>query len=106
MEICVWPGGQRGRHQGVLGAHHRGLVHEDLAGAEAGRRAQLDPAVAVDAGAEVLEGVEVGVEAAAADEVAAGRRHLGGAEAGQQRAGEQEGGADLAGELLVDAPAR
>ena len=42
----------------------------------AGRRAQLDPAGAVDAGAEVLEGVEVGVEAAAADEVAAGRRHL------------------------------
>ena len=33
---------------------------------------ELDPAIAVDPGAEVLEGVEVGVEAAAADEVAPG----------------------------------
>ena len=73
------------------------------AGAEAlGGGAELDPAIAVDPGAEVLEGVEVGVEAAAADEVAAGRRHPRLAEAGQQRAGEQERGADLLGELLVD----
>ena len=57
---------------------------------------QLDPAVTVDLGAEVLEGVEVGVEAAATDEVAAGRRHLRLAEAGEQRPGEQERGADLA----------
>ncbi len=34
MEIRVAPGGQRRRHQRVLGAHHRGLVHEDVAGAE------------------------------------------------------------------------
>ena len=66
-----------------------------------GRRGELDPAAAVDPGAEVLEGVEVGVEAATADEVAAGRRHLRLAEARQQRPGEQERGADLPRELLV-----
>ncbi len=44
----------------------------------------------------------MGVEAAAADEVAARRRHAGLAEAGEQRAGEEEGGADLFRELLVD----
>ena len=94
---------QRGRHQRVLGAHHRGLVHEDRAGAEpAGGRRQLDPAVAVDPAPRSREGVEVGVEAAAADEVAARRRHPRLAEAGQQRPGKQERGADLAGELLVD----
>ena len=73
-------------------------------------QAQSPPAGAVSSiqrspstsGAEVLEGVEVGVEAAAADEVAARRRHPRLAEARQQRAGEQEGGADLARELLVD----
>ena len=68
----------------------------------AGGALQLDPAVALDPGAEVVEGVEVGVEAAAADEVAARRRHAGLAEARQQRPGEQERGADLLRELLVD----
>jgi hypothetical protein len=97
------PGRQRRSHQGVLGAHHRGLVHEDRAGAEAvGGSAELDPAVAVDAGAEILEGVEVGVEAPAADEIPARRRHPRLAEAGEQRAGEQERGADLLREILVD----
>ena len=101
------PGRQRRRHQRVLGAHHRGLVHEDRAGAQpAARRLQLDPAAPVDGGAEVGEGVEVGVEPAAADEVAAGRRHARLAEAGQQRAGEQERGADLLRELLVDGHVR
>ena len=42
------------------------------------------------------------VEAAAADHVAAGRRHDDAAEAGEQRAGEQERGADAAAELLVE----
>ena len=60
------------------------------------QRSPLDP------GAQVAEGVEVRVEAAAADEVAAGRRHPGLAEAGEQRAGEQERGADPGGELLVE----
>ena len=57
--------------------------------------------VALDPGAEVLERVEVRVEPAAADEVAAGRRHARLAEAGEQRAGEQEGGPDPADERLV-----
>ena len=93
---------QRRGHQRVLGPHHRGLVHEDRAGAQPlGAGAELDPALAVDPRAEVLEGVDVGVEAAAADEVAARRRHPRLAETGQQRAGQQEGGADLLRELLV-----
>ena len=64
--------------------------------------ADLDQAISADPRAELDEGVEVGVEAAAADEVSAGRRHPRLAEAGEQGAGEQEGGADRAGELLVD----
>lgn len=102
LEIVVWPGVSAAAISAFSVPITEGLVHEDLAGAEAGRRAQLDPARPVDAGAEVGEGVEVGVEAAAADEVAAGRRHLGGAEACQQRPREQERRADLTGELLVD----
>ena len=43
-----------------------------------------DRAVALDSGAEVLEGVEVRIEAPAADEIAARRRHLRLAEARQQ----------------------
>ena len=58
-------------------------------------------AIALDLGAHVEERVEVRIEAAAADEVAAGRRHAGLAEASQQRPGEQEGGADPRRELLV-----
>ena len=94
---------QRRRHQGVLGAHHRGLVHEDRAGAESAvGRGQLDPAVALDPGAEVDEGVEVGVEPAAADEVAPRRRHPRLAEARQERPGDEEGGADAVREVAVD----
>ena len=99
--------GQRGGHQRVLGPHHRGLVHEDRARLQpALGGADLDRAVAVDPGAEVAEGVEVRVEAAAADEVAAGRRHPRLAEAGEQRAGEQERGADLAPRAPRRAPSR
>src|SRR5215211_6946605 len=51
---------------------------------------------------ERAEGVEVGVEAAPADYVAARWRHVRPAEARQQRAGEQEGGADALGEVGVN----
>ena len=88
--------------QGVLSAHHRWLVHEDGAGLHPGRGPELDHPVAGDAGAEVAEGVEVGVEAAPADRVPTRRRHRHLAEAGQQRSGEQEGGPDPRGEALVD----
>ena len=59
-------------------------------------------ALDLDAGAEGAEGVEVRVEPAAADHVAARRRHRDGAEAAEQRAGAQERGADAARELGVD----
>ena len=51
---------------------------------------------------ERAEGVEVRVQAPAADDVAAGRRHDRAAGAGQQRAGEQERRADLLGQVDVD----
>ncbi len=96
------PGCQRGGHEGVLGAHHGRLVHEDCARLEpAGGRGDVDHARARDLGAHVDEGIEVRVEAPAADEVAAGRGHVGLAEAGQERAGEEERGADPGREGLV-----
>ena len=96
-------GRQRGGHQRVLGRHHRRLVHEDLAGAQAaaGRR-EHDVAAVLVGRAQGAEGVEVRVQAPAADDVAAGRRHVGAAEARQQRAGEQERRADALGVLAVD----
>ena len=87
LPITVVPGRQRGGHQRVLGRHHRRLVHEDVASARRPRgRAEHDLAAALDVGAHRAEGVEVRVEAAAADHVAAGRRHHGAAEAREQRA--------------------
>ena len=103
MAIVVGPGVSAAAISAFSVAHHRGLVHEDRAGAQAARgrvsSIQRSPSTRR---AEVLEGVEVGVEAAAADEVAARRRHLRLAEAREQRPGEQERGPDLLGELLVD----
>ena len=97
-------GRQRGGHQRVLGRHDRRLVHEDVAGAQPaarGGRARCRASCAKRR-PERAEGVEVRVQAAAADDVAAGRRHVGLAEAGQQRAGEQERGADALGVRAVD----
>ena len=56
----------------------------------------------LDGRAERAEGVEVRVQPAAADHVAARRRHRGAAEAREQRAGGQERGADPLGERRVD----
>ena len=95
LEIVVVARGQRGGHQRVLGAHHRGLVHEDLAGAEAAGGAvssiQRSPPTRAP-------------RSRKASRWASRRRRpmksppgggmLGLAEAGQQRAGEQERGAD------------
>ena len=92
-------GRQRGRHQRVLRAHHGRLVHEEVARLEAAvGRAQADVAVVLDARAERAEGVEVRVEPAAADHVAAGRRQQRLAEAGEQRAGDEERRADPLGQ--------
>ena len=63
---------------------------------------EQDVAPAVHARAHRAEGVEMRVQAPAADHVAAGRGHHGALEARQQRRGEQEGGADLLGQLGLD----
>ena len=93
--------GERGGHDGVLGAHHARLVEKDVLADEL-VGAKLEPAPDRDLGAELLERVDVGVERPAADEVAAGRREQDVAVAREQRAGEQERAADAVGELLVD----
>ena len=96
------PGRQRGGHQGVLGRHHGGLVHEHVGGPQAARRARARCRARSPRGAHRAEGVEVRVQAPAADHVAPGRRHHGAPEAREQRPGEQERGADLLGQLGLD----
>jgi hypothetical protein len=94
-------GREHGGHDGVLGRHHARLVEEDRARAQA-IRSHLVAAVDLDLDAELAERVDVRVEAAAADHVAAGRRHGRAAEAREQWAGEQERGADPAAQLRVE----
>ena len=65
-------------------------------------RLDLDVLAVLDGRAERAEGVEVRVQPAAADHVAARRRHRRAAEARQQRAGGQERGADALGERGID----
>ena len=103
LRIVVVARGQRGGHQRVLGPHHRRLVHEDLAGAQAARRRvssiQRSPSTRAP-------------RSRKASRCGSSRRRPmksppgGGiarlAEAGQQRAGEQERGADRGRELLVE----
>ena len=93
--------GEHGRHDDVLGRHHARLVEEDRLAAQP-RRAHLEAAVDLDLDAELGEAVDVRVEPAPPDHVAAGRRHGRAAEAREQRAGEQERGADAAAQLLVE----
>jgi hypothetical protein len=64
-------------------------------------RPELEPLADVDLRAKLGEGVDVRVEPAPADHVAAGRRHARAAQACEQRAGEQERRADLARERRV-----
>ena len=94
--------GQRRGHQRVLGRHDRRLVHQEVAGPQAGRSLDRDVAVVLDRRAERAECIQVRVEPAPPDHVASGRRHLGAAEPGQQRAGEQEAGAKPLGQVAVD----
>ncbi len=98
----VSPSREHGRHHGVLGAHHARLAEEDLGGRAAGRSAARSGARRSTCGAERLEGVDVGVERAAADEVASRRREHDVAAARQQRPREQERAADPLGKHLVD----
>ena len=84
-------------------AHHGRLVHEEVAGPQAAvRRGQADVAVDAHVGAERAEGVEVRVQPAAPDHVAARRRQQRGAEAREQRAADEHGGADALGQVGVD----
>ena len=92
-------GCERRGHEDVLGCHHRGLVHEDIVGTEAARGGEDDLAVAVDVRAHGAEGVEVRIEAAPSDHIAARGRHHGTAEAREQGSREQEGCANQLGEL-------
>jgi hypothetical protein len=96
-------GRRGGGHQRVLGAHHGRLVHEEVARGEAAvRRPEVDVAAVLDGRAERAERIEVGIQAAPADHVAARRGQQRGAEAREQRAGDQERGADPLGEIRVD----
>ena len=87
---------QHGGHDGVLGRHHAGLVQEDALAAETPVCVHLVAVAQVDCRAHPGEGVDVRIESAAADQVAAGRWHGHLAEPGEQRPGEQERGAHAA----------
>ncbi len=77
-----------------------GLVEVDVGAGQAA--AQLVAPVELDLGAEPGKGVDVRIEPAAADHVAARRRDARAAEPREQRPGEQERRADPAGERGVD----
>ena len=91
------PGRARGGQQRVLGRHHRRLVHEHVAGAQAVGATSSMSRLCSTVAPERLERVEMRVQAPPADDVAAGRRHADAPEAREQRAGEQERGADALG---------
>jgi len=93
---------QRRGHDHVLGGRHRGLVEEDLRARQPPVGPQVVDLADLEAGAEGLEPQEVGVEAAAADDVAARRGQLDLAEAREDGPGEEDRRADAAGERGVD----
>ena len=90
-----------GGHDGVFGGGDGGFVKEDVASHEA---FGLDVvAVAdIDRGAEPLEGQEVRVETAAADDVATRRGQVHLAMAGEHGAGKQNGRAHFAAEIRAE----
>ena len=101
MRRCVVPcGGDRG-HQRVLGRGDARLVEEHVRALQA-RQPQFQPRGCRDGGAELLEGQEMRVEPAPADDVAAGRRQHHLAAARQQRPRQQDRGADPRAELRIE----
>ncbi len=94
--------GGDGRHERVLGPGDAGLVQEDVVPHEPLLGLELVAVADGDRGAQLLERQEVGVDPAAADDVAAGRRQGHGAEAGQQRSRQQDRGADAGAELGIE----
>jgi len=101
--------GQHRRHDEVLGRGHARLVQQNALRLEALRGLEEIGAAGTDRGPEPPEAVEMGVDAAAPDHVAARRIELGAAAARQQRPGEEDRGADLAAQRFaqvraLDAP--
>ena len=92
---------ERGRHDRVLGCHHARLVEEDVLPPQA-VGSELETRADIDVGAELLQGMDVRVEAPPPDHVAARRRDARPAEARKQRPGEQERRTDSGRELRVD----
>ena len=76
-------------HQDVLGRGDARFVEEDDGARQAALRHAEFELRLVDLGAELAQAVEMGVEAAASDAVAAGRVELRAAEAMEQRSDEQ-----------------
>ena len=88
-------------HDRVLGRHHARLVEED-AGAAQPFRPHLVAALDLDPRTQPLKRVDVWIEPAPPDHVAARRRHARAAEPCEQRAGEQERCPDPLRENRVD----
>ena len=103
LPITVSPGASDGGHDRVLGRHDARLVEEDVARRAGPSRLHLVAARRSRSRApSSLERVDVRIEPAPADHVAARRRHARAAEAREQRAGEQERRADPVRERLVE----
>ena len=92
--------GESGRHDRVLGPHHAHLVKEDIGPDEtAGCAETVGVGTHLDFGPQRLQGVNMGVQGAAADPVAAGPGKHGAAVPREQGTGEQKRRSNLAGEL-------
>ena len=93
--------GGDGRDQRVFGGGDARLVEEYVGSPQLGR-AELQPMRRRDGRAQLLEGEKMRVEAAAADDIAAGRRQRHLAAAGEQRPGQQDRGADPRAEFGIE----
>ncbi|MPM97185.1 hypothetical protein SDC9_144358 [bioreactor metagenome] len=80
------------RHQDLLGGGHAGFVEEEFAPRQSPGRVEPVSLFPRHFGSELVEPVEVAVEPAAADHVAARRIEFRLAAAGQQRSGEEDAG--------------
>jgi hypothetical protein len=91
-----------GGHQDVLGAGDRGFVKEHLGTGSGPLHRKVVAAVEADGGAQLLQAIEMRVQPAAADHVAAGRKTACLAGAVQQRRHTQDGGAHLVAQGAAD----
>ena len=91
-----------GGHQDVFGAGDGRFVKEQVGALQATGHGEVVAVVQLDAGAQLLQAVEMRVQAAAADYVAAGRVQLGLADAVQHGCHAQDGGAHLVAQLTAD----